>query len=55
MNTTLDIIKNAETTDALQLQDTVNSVLSKKAFEKIENMKRDVASNMLTVPTEKED
>lgn len=55
MTTTLDIIKNAEQTDAMQLQDTVNSVLSKKAFEKIEGMKRDVASTLLTGPTEKEE
>lgn len=54
MTTTLDIIRNAEQTDASALQDTVSSVLSKKAYEKIESQKRDIASTMLNVEAEKE-
>jgi hypothetical protein len=54
MTTAIDIIKNAEQTDASALQDTVNSVLSKKAYEKIESKKKEIASSMLNVETEKE-
>jgi hypothetical protein len=43
----MDIIKNAEKTDALELQNSVNTVLSQKAFQKLETIKRDIASNLL--------
>lgn len=44
---TMDIIKSAEAKDASGIQDTVNKVLSTKAFEKLEGMKREFASNLL--------
>jgi len=43
----MDIIKNAEKTDALELQNSVNTVLSQKAFQKLETIKRELASNLL--------
>ena len=45
---TMDIIKNAEAKDAAGISDAVSKVLSTKAFEKLENMKRDFAKNLLT-------
>jgi hypothetical protein len=53
MNTTMDIIKSAETQDAASIQDSVSKALSAKAFAKLEDMKRDIASNLL-VPTQTE-
>lgn len=47
MMSTMDIIRNAEKTDALELQKSVNTVLSQKAFAKLESIKRDIASNLL--------
>jgi hypothetical protein len=47
MMNTMDIIRNAEKTDALEIQNSVNTVLSQKAFQKLETIKRDIASNLL--------
>lgn len=43
----IDIVRNAEKTDALGLQKSVNDVLSTKAFEKLEDMKKSIASTLL--------
>lgn len=51
----LDIIKNAEKQDVLELKNSVESVLSKKAFEKLDQIKRDAASQLLTPEAEGEE
>lgn len=51
----LDIIKNAEKQDVSELKNSVESVLSKKAFEKLDQIKRDTASQLLTPKAEGEE
>lgn len=52
---TLDIIKNAEKQDVLELKNSVESVLSKKAFERLDQIKKDTASQLLTPNVEGEE
>jgi hypothetical protein len=44
---TIDIIKSIETQDAAGLKDNVANALNSKAFAKLEDMKRDIASSLL--------
>ena len=49
---TIDIIKNIEAQDAGALKDNVTNALNSKAFAKLEDMKKDIASNLLNAEEE---
>lgn len=52
--TTLDMIRNAETEDAVAFKTNLDTVLSKKAWEKVESMKSEIASGLLKAQEQKE-
>lgn len=46
-NMSIDIVKAVETQDASALKTHVDSVLNSKAFSKLEDLKKDIASSLL--------
>lgn len=46
-NMSIDIVKAVETQDASALKTHVDSVLNTKAFNKLEDLKKDIASGLL--------
>lgn len=49
---TIDIIKSIETQDAGALKDNVTNALNGKAFAKLEDMKKHIASSLLDAEEE---
>jgi len=49
---TIDIIKSIETQDAGALKDNVTNALNGKAFAKLEDMKKSIASSLLDAEEE---
>lgn len=49
---TIDIIKSIETQDAGALKDNVTNALNGKAFAKLEDMKKNIASSLLDAEEE---